>query len=138
MAQKKTIQTPHDYVKLSPPAELSIEAMEVWHMIVNNCSPEHFKRSDEPLLATYCEVTIQRDRAYKEMIESDLTIEGASGSMIKNPIVTVHTNFVSALSNLAMRLRLSPSTRIATKTPVLEAPQPEVAGENKEAGIFAH
>ncbi|MFK7844687.1 MAG: P27 family phage terminase small subunit [Rhodothermales bacterium] len=112
------MQTPIKVIprqRLSPPSDLDPAESEIWLMVVDACSAEHFKQSDIPLMVSYCQAYVQLQRAAKQLKSEPLVIPTDGGSTKVNPIVSVHKSLSGTVSNLAMRLRLSPSTRIATK-----------------------
>ena len=86
----------------------------VWVRMVNSCSAEHFIEADMPLMAAYCEMYVQYRRAMDELKAVPLTIVADNGRICAHPLVATVKSFSGTLSNLTMRLRLSPSTRIQT------------------------
>jgi phage terminase small subunit len=90
---------------LRPPSSLSKPEAELFDQIVGNCSQDHFKKSDLPLLARYCEASILAERAAAELRSSPII-----GGKV-SPWLLVQEKSVRTLTALSMRLRLSPQAR---------------------------
>lgn len=114
MAGKKKI-IPMEIVarkRLKPPVGMSASEQHVWKEMVNSCDAEHFIDSDIPLMVGFCQVFVQQQRAMEQMKNQPFFIMSDNGKVAAHPIVGVHKSLSGTLSNYAMRLRLSPSTRI--------------------------
>lgn len=98
--------------RLSPPEEMSTPEQFVWNRMVNACSAEHFIAADIPLMLGFCQAFVQQQRAMEEMKKHPLFIMSDNGKVAQHPLVSVHKSFSSTVSNYAMRLRISPSTRL--------------------------
>ena len=120
---------------------MDILEQAVWIRVVNACTADHFNESDIPLMIGYCQVFVQLQRAITELKESPFTIMADNGKVSAHPIVAVHKSLSGTLSNLAMRLRLSPSTRISTKAAATGSalPPPKVTeGDEVDELFFPH
>lgn len=98
--------------RLSPPTGLSAAEQFVWNEMVNSCDAEHFIPSDVPLMIGFCQSFVQQQRAMEQLKVHDLFILSDNGKVAQHPLVAVHKSFSGTVSNLAMRLRICPSTRI--------------------------
>ena len=88
--------------RLHPPPDLSERAKAEFIRIVTCEKPEHFKTSDQSLLVQYCEAASLADRAIKEM----------QGDDAPERWLRTWEKAVRAMSGLALRLRLSPQSRM--------------------------
>lgn len=140
MAKKLEVVETIARKRLIPPEGLSQLDRKVWTMMVNACSADHFIESDIPLMVSYVKTFIQWERAAREMEEQPLVIYADNGRVAKHPIVDVHKSLAGTLSNLAMRLRLAPSTRHQSNhATVATHDKPElVASDNNIESLLYH
>lgn len=112
----------------------------VWISMVNSCSAEHFIESDIPLMISYVRIIIQVHRAMGEMEINPMTYVADNGKPAPHPIIQVHKSLSGTLSNLAMRLRLCPSTRIQiTNKAVGSDKHPDLVTKGDDLDqLFAH
>ena len=101
--------------RLAPPDNMSAAEQFVWIRMVNACSAEHFLESDIPVMIGFCQAFVQQQRAMDQMKEHPLFIMSDNGKVAQHPLVNVHKSLSGTVSNYAMRLRITPSTRIDTK-----------------------
>ena len=101
--------------RLPPPEGMSAAEQFVWTRMVNACSAEHFIESDIPIMLGFCQAFVQQQRAMEELKVHPLFILSDNGKVAQHPLVAVHKSFSGTVSNYAMRLRITPSTRIETK-----------------------
>jgi P27 family predicted phage terminase small subunit len=97
------------FTRMRPPAELGEEERAVWQQIVVACDAKHFRASDAPLLARYCEAVVLARRAAAML--------GAEGPVVAgrtNPWLVVQEKAVRAMVALSLRLRISPQARLRT------------------------
>ena len=85
--------------KLEPPADLKAEEAQIFRQLVSACAPDHFVKSDIPLLVAYC-TSIHLSRWAADAIESD------------NSFFTTWERATRMIATLATRLRLAPQARI--------------------------
>jgi len=126
--------------RMQIPEGLDILEQAVWIRMVNSCSAEHFIDADIPLMVGFCQAFVQQQRAMEQMKDSPLFIMSDNGKVAQHPLVAVHKSFSGTVSNLAMRLRLSPSTRIQTTNKAVGSdavPDLETDGDSID-GLFAH
>jgi phage terminase small subunit len=88
--------------RLHPPPGLSERAKAEFVRIVTTEKPTHFTSSDLSLLVQYCEAAALAERAMKEM-----QCDGAPERWL-----TVWEKSVRMMKDLALRLRLSPQSRM--------------------------
>jgi phage terminase small subunit len=77
----------------------------LFKQIIANCAHDHFRQSDLPLLARYCEASILAERAAQEL--RDAPVVGGKPS----PWLPVREKATREMVALSMRLRLSPQAR---------------------------
>jgi phage terminase small subunit len=92
--------------RLEPPDHLSADERQRFIEIVSNCDARHFRPSDTTLLVRFVEADALAERAAKELRKQPV-IDGKP-----SPWLAVQEKNVRALVSLAMRLRLSPQSRI--------------------------
>lgn len=126
--------------RLPCPDGMSAMQRAIWISLVNSCSAEHFIAGDIPLMMQYVRVIIQVHRAMDMMEESEFVIVADNGKIAQHPIIAIHKSLAGTLSNLAMRLRLSPSTRIQMTNKAVGSdvkPALETSGDDIDR-LFAH
>jgi phage terminase small subunit len=97
--------------RLQPPDHLSADERKRFVDIVANCDARHFRPSDTTLLCRFVEAD-----ALAEKAAAELRTHGAVSKDGKpNSWLVVQEKSVRALVSLAMRLRLSPQSRIDAK-----------------------
>ena len=92
--------------RLQPPDHLSADERQRFADIVATCDPRHFRPSDTTLLCRFVEADVLAQRAAKELRKHPV-VEGRP-----SPWLAVQEKSVRALTALAIRLRLSPQSRI--------------------------
>lgn len=112
--------------QLQPPTTLSDVERKVFVDLVAACASDHFRSSDLPLLARYCEATVLAEQAAREL-RGGAVVDGRPSAW-----VTVQEKTIRALVALSMRLRLSPQSRIDPKT--LGRQQPRIGPRPWEIG----
>jgi P27 family predicted phage terminase small subunit len=107
--------------RLKAPAGLGAAERAVWLALVGACQPEHFTKSDVPLLAAYCSAVVLERQAAQH-----LSVEGPvlPGNKV-NPWLTVQEKQIKAIVSLSMRLRLSPQARLRRETTKPESGLPK-------------
>ena len=106
---------------------------------MNSCDSQHFHDSDISLLTDYVSTDIQLKRVTNKLKREMPVIFNAAGNPIANPLVAIKKSYSGTLSNLAMRLRLSPSTRITNRNSRLEAEPRALVSEDKDIDeLFCH
>jgi phage terminase small subunit len=96
--------------RLQPPNTLSDREQVLFVDLVASSKPEHFRPSDLPLLCRYVEASCLAQQAAQE-----LRLGAVVGGK-PSPWITVQEKALRAMTALSMRLRLSPQSRIDSKT----------------------
>src|SRR4029450_3460725 len=96
--------------RLEPPASLSEAERSVVVGLVTACDPDHFRASDLPFLVRYTESIVLADQAALEL-RRGAVVKGKS-----SPWLAVQREAIKGMGALAMRLRLSPQSRMDPKT----------------------
>jgi phage terminase small subunit len=102
-ADAQIVPIPSISKRLKPPDTLSEGAKAEFIRIILCEKPEHFRMSDLSLLVTYCEAAALADRAMREM----------QGEGAPERWLTVWEKAARMMKDLALRLRLSPQSRMA-------------------------
>src|SRR5262245_46987542 len=96
--------------RIKPPPTLSPPEAQRFAELVAATARGHFRVSDIPLLARYCEAAVLAAEAARQLNEHGAVIDGRpSGWLI------VQEKSVRALTALSLRLRLSPQARLSTR-----------------------
>jgi P27 family predicted phage terminase small subunit len=105
--------------------------------MVNSCNAEHFIESDIPIMLGFCQAFVQQQRAMDEMKKHPLFIMSDNGKVAQHPLVAVHKSLSGTVSNYAMRLRITPSTRIETKQAAVGSKAPPGLEDDPVDALFA-
>jgi hypothetical protein len=89
--------------RVQPPTDLSEAERSLFCDIVLGARAEHFAPCDVPLLALYCRLLVQADRATAEI--------GRDMAKASTSLLEVQRQAVKGVYDLAMRLRVSPQGR---------------------------
>jgi phage terminase small subunit len=98
--------------RLEPPPHLGKVEAQRFADLVASVDAEHFRESDIPLIARYVEADLLAEQAARELRTAGPVLD--SGRV--NGWITVQEKAVRAMVALAMRLRLSPQSRITPVT----------------------
>lgn len=90
----------------------SAEATQ-WREIVNGEAVEWFNKGDLPLLEAYCSAVVNYRKVSKEAQGAPFVITGAQGGSIPNPVFRVQDMLSKQMATLAVKLRLSQSSRLS-------------------------
>lgn len=90
---------------------LSDRESELWKSITNAQSVDWFSPGDMPILAAYCRSIALHERASLQAVGASLTVFGAAGGEIVNPILKVQDMAARQIAGLAVKLRLSQSAK---------------------------
>jgi phage terminase small subunit len=96
--------------RLEPPGHLGKVEAQRFADLAAACDPEHFRESDLPLLVRYVEADLLAEQAARELRKDGPVVDGRA-----SPWLIVQEKSVRAMVALAMRLRLSPQSRIDPK-----------------------
>lgn len=99
--------------RLEPPACLTRAQAREWEAIVSSLPAGYFRPSDIPMLTAFCAAAAIH-RECTEIVEREgVILDGEKGYRFPNPAVAMMSQQASTMSQLAMKLRLCPSARIA-------------------------
>ena len=93
----------HGPARLEPPPDLDEKARQVWLDLVLAAQPEHFQPIDAPLLALFCKMIVQAERATAEI--------GKDMAAVPPSLLAAQAQAVKAVHDLSLRLRVSPQAR---------------------------
>lgn len=111
--------------RISPPAGLLTKDQErLWWQIVDSLPADFFRPGDVPLLAAYCKAWSFYLMASAQIEENGIVLEDARGRSYANPAQSMVVTQASAMAQLSVKLRLSPSSRIQPRTAGSQAAQP--------------
>ena len=96
-----------------PPADMDAAPARAWRKIVAGHPANYFLASDEPLLRAYVEADHFRAQAYEELRRDGMFLETPKGTKYAHPAHSMMLQQASCMSQLAVKLRLCPSARIA-------------------------
>ncbi|WP_177243499.1 P27 family phage terminase small subunit [Bradyrhizobium sp. Gha] len=108
--------------RLRPPPTLNETERTIFIEIINSTNPQHFVRSDLPLLVRYCEAHALCEQAANELKAGGAVIGGRP-----SPWLAVAEKSNRNVVALSMRLRLSPQAR-----------QPNNPSRKAAAGVSAY
>ncbi len=91
--------------RVRPPPTLSEPERNLFVAIVGNCSQDHFRASDLPLLSRYCEASVLAERAAQQLRDAPVI------DCKPSPWLPVREKATREMVALSMRLRLSPQAR---------------------------
>ena len=106
---------PMSGARFAPPAHLSAAQAEEWSNIVDSLPADYFRPGDIPLLAAYCMASTFYKRAAADMEARGMTMMDDKGREYVNPSHQVLTSQASAMAQMAVKLRLCPSSRYSEK-----------------------
>ncbi len=111
------------------------EEYELWNLIVGAQVPEWFTDGDLPLLEAYCTASRDHKRCSEVCRHAPFTIFGPNGGESANPVFGIQTKLAGTMSSLAVKLRLSQSTRYDEKKAATLAKQAQGASGGASAGV---
>lgn len=101
--------------RIAPPVHLTGEQAAEWRSIVDSLPPDYFRPGDVSLLAAYVTASVFYRRASADMEARGMTLMDDKGREYVNPAHQVLTSQASALAQMAVKLRLCPSSRYSEK-----------------------
>jgi P27 family predicted phage terminase small subunit len=102
--------------RIQPPDHLSERELNEWHSIVDSLPADWFRPADISLLAAYCTASAIYKEAREAIEEHGIMIKDESrGRYYANPAQTLLSTQASAMAQLAVKLRLCPSSRYEAK-----------------------
>lgn len=100
----------------APDGLLTERQSALWRSITDSLPADFFRPGDVPLLAAYCKAWDFYLQASAEIEANGVTLEDDRGRRYANPAQSLVVTQASAMAQLAVKLRLSPSSRIGAKT----------------------
>jgi phage terminase small subunit len=110
-----------EVLKTAPPSPFTMGTRQDWHWrrITGAVVPDYFMAGDLPLLEAYCKTIVQHEQVSveceKAVLAGRYTVLSAQGSEQVNPIFRLAESLARQMSSLAVKLRLSASTRYDDK-----------------------
>jgi len=98
--------------RITPPAEISESAKEVWDSIVNSLPANHFVESDCALLHTYCEAYVNCLIALDKLKTAKWVYKDIKGIEQRSKWIDVLKSQQTSMALLATKLMICPSSRI--------------------------
>jgi P27 family predicted phage terminase small subunit len=102
-------------MRLKAPPHLPAAARAIWRELVGAFPPDYFRASDRALLACYVCVAANAAEASRILAEEGLTYMLGT-RRLQHPAVAVRSSCVASMSTLAVKLRLSASSRMRPDT----------------------
>jgi P27 family predicted phage terminase small subunit len=102
--------------RMDAPDHLTPEQVLEWRSIVDSLPANYFRPGDAPLLAAYCIAAAFYKAAAADMQARGLTMVDDKGREYVNPAHQVLTSQASSMAQMAVKLRLCPSSRYSEKT----------------------
>lgn len=97
--------------RLAAPDDLSPGEREQWLAIVDSLPADFFRPSDAHLLRSYCIAGAFYMAAAAEMKRDGIVIVNERGNRMAHPASAILTSQASAMAQMAVKLRLCPSSR---------------------------
>lgn len=91
-------------------------------------------RVDRAALAAYCQTYSRWVQAEKEIVDDGLTVRGAQGQVVKNPVVTIAEKALEQMKVYAIEFGMTPSSRSRIKLPDQKEDDPFESWVKKELG----
>jgi hypothetical protein len=100
------------HIRLQPRDDASPEIKDIFTELVRSQPPQHFRPGDGDLLEQYCQAVLLSREAYRELqLGGSVSPDGRISSWV----VVLEKSHRSAAA-LATKLRLTPSSRLSTRT----------------------
>ncbi len=97
--------------RLAPPGDLSPSAQAEWRQIVDSLPADWLRPSDAHLLRAYCVASEVHRMATETLLREGLTVETITGGEKAHPASGIMALNASTMANIAVKLRLCPSSR---------------------------
>ena len=98
-----------------PDGLLTQRQHELWRSVVDSLPADFFRPGDVPLLAAYCKAWDFYLQASAEIEAHGVTLTDDRDRRYANPAQSLVVTQASAMAQLAVKLRLSPSSRISPR-----------------------
>ena len=107
--------------RVQPPDHLTEDEVAEWHAIVDSLPADYFRPADIPLLAVFCTASAIYKIARAEVYAEGITLINERGNSCKNPATDIMAQQASAMAQVAVKLRLCPSSRYSEKQAATKA-----------------
>jgi P27 family predicted phage terminase small subunit len=108
--------------RMDAPAHLSEAQAAEWSLIVNSLPADFFRPSDVPLLGSFCVASAFYKEAAAMIQAEGIVLEMDNGRKYPHPAKDLLTSQASAMAQMAVKLRLCPSSRYTEKTAATKTP----------------
>lgn len=105
---------------------------EMWRDIVGGESADWFNEGDLPLLEAYCRAAANYRKVSADADGQPFTLQGAQGGPISNPIYRVQDMLAKQMATLAVKLRLTQSSRVTNHQAASTAKKNAKAGDGRK------
>lgn len=102
---------PMSGARVAPPAGLTKEELKEWNDIVQSLPADYFRPADIPLLSTFCTASAFYKQCKRIVDEEGLILTNERGNSYKNPATDIMQSQAATMAQLAVKLRLCPSSR---------------------------
>lgn len=102
--------------RLGPPDDLDTNERLEWVEIVNSLPADYFRPADVSLLAAYCTARAFYKAAALEMKRDGIVLMDERGKRYSHPAHAILQSQASAMAQMAVKLRLCPSSRYSDKS----------------------
>ncbi|MBB5456895.1 P27 family phage terminase small subunit [Paraburkholderia sp. Cpub6] len=120
---------------LPPPKTMSAEGKKVWREIVNSAPTDYFTAADSSLLAAYVAHAVMRERATAILdAEGPLIRIGRNRTPAVHPAVRIQAVAAGVMAALAVKLRLSKSSRTPRDAASTQMNAPRTARKPWDSG----
>jgi len=107
--------------RMTAPKDLTDAQRKQWRSIVNSLPADYFRPSDVSLLRAYCIASAMLADAADEIGRDGITIDNGHGRRVPHAAVHVMSAATAAMAQMAVKLRLCPSSRYDDRTAATKA-----------------
>lgn len=118
------LETPPKLVvraRQKPPATLTKAQQAEWRALVNSLPADYFKACDRRLLKMWAVQSAQFDEASEAIARDGLIIDKGNGRHVPNPMLYVQQACSASITNLSIKLRIAPSSRMDDRVAATKA-----------------
>lgn len=113
MAELSVVTVLADRPRIKTPSDVSQVELDLFERIVADCSPDHFRPSDAPLLQAYVQAVLLSRWAFSASANPEDT----------DKVLPIWDKATKQMASLATKLRLCPHSRTDPKTLAREKQQ---------------
>jgi P27 family predicted phage terminase small subunit len=104
-----------------PPASFTKAQAAIWRELVNSLPADYFKACDRRLLRMWAVVNAQFDEATEKIDREGLIVDKGNGKTGVNQAVYVQQACGATITNLSIKLRIAPSSRMDDRVAATKA-----------------